>query len=142
MSVKPENTFIQSIHKHLPLGVYRMKNNNPYIGGIPDCWYSGKARDLWVEYKFLQRVPVRAAVMADLSALQIQWLNNRYAEGRRVAVIIGCKEGGVILTDLQWELSQPDFKAQLKDRKALAKSIYRFTMEKQHEKSNVYSLLL
>lgn len=119
-----------------------MKNNNPYIGGIPDCWYSGKARDLWVEYKFLQRVPVRAAVMADLSALQIQWLNNRYAEGRQVAVIIGCKEGGVILTDLQWELSQPDFKAQLRDRKALAESIYRFTMEKQHEKSNVYSLLL
>ena len=28
MSVKPENTFIQSIHKHLPLGVYRMKNNS------------------------------------------------------------------------------------------------------------------
>lgn len=99
----PENTFIGSVHRHLPEAVYHMKNHNQYVGGIADCWYSGPAGDLWVEYKFVV-LPKRDGTMIvpDLSALQIDWLKNRSKEGRRVGVIIGCKEGGVWLPALAW----------------------------------------
>ena len=58
MSRGPENNFISSVHKHLPMKLYRMKNNNPYNGGIADVWYSGSKADLWIEYKFV-KLPAR-----------------------------------------------------------------------------------
>ena len=107
MSAKPETTFINALHRKLPTSVYHMKNNYPYTGGIPDCWYSGQLGDVWVEYKFLPTMPVRADVHPAklLSALQMEWLNGRYAEGRNVAVIIGAPKGGVLLVDRAWEMS-------------------------------------
>ena len=113
MAAKPETNFIHLVNKRVPSAVYRMKNNNQYIGGIPDVWYSGPDGDLWVEYKFLPRTPSRASVDPKklLSPLQLKWLNDRYAENRNLAVIIGCPDGGVILTNLQWndELSAKSF---------------------------------
>ena len=107
MSAKPETTFINALHRKLPTSVYHMKNNNPYTGGIPDLWYSGQSGDVWVEYKFLPTMPVRADVHPAklLSALQMEWLNGRYEEGRNVAVIIGAPKGGVLLVDRAWEMS-------------------------------------
>lgn len=113
MSAKPETNFIAKVHKTIPKTVYRMKNNNQYTGGIPDVWYSGCQSDLWVEYKYLPRVPSRAVVDPKklLSALQLQWLNGREQEGRNVAVIIGCPTGGAILTNGAWndEIPAKDF---------------------------------
>ena len=104
MSAKPESKYILTIHRHVSPNIYWMKNNNDYVGGVPDVWYSGK-KDLWVEYKYIPRTPVRAIIkpLELLSGLQADWLRERYNEGRNVAVIIGCPDGGVILTDLNWE---------------------------------------
>ena len=128
MSHGPETTFIGSVHRHLPVGLYRMKNHNQYNGGIADCWYSGK-RDLWVEYKFLQ-VPKRddtEILLAYpnkkmLSPLQQDWLRERHLEGRNVAVIVGCKEGGAIFLNLEWEvkLTAKQFRERLVSRKDVA----------------------
>lgn len=109
MSSKPENTFISSVHRHLPGDLYRMKNHNQYNGGIADVWYSGTETDLWVEYKFLV-LPKRATTVIDLisgdnpsiSRLQQDWLRSRHAEGRNVGVIVGCKEGGVWFPGTSW----------------------------------------
>ena len=111
MSSGPENRFIQSIHRLLGAGVYRLKNHNPYASGIPDCWYSGNAGDLWVEYKFMT-IPKRSSTIVDfcggkdpmISALQKKWLRDRYNEGRSVGVIIGTPEGGVWLPGISWEV--------------------------------------
>lgn len=94
----PENTFIAAVHKHLPPDLYRMKNHNPYNGGIADVWYSGLVTDLWVEYKF-EVLPKRddTVVPIDLSLLQREWLTRRHREGRNIGIIVGCKEGGVWL---------------------------------------------
>ena len=91
--------------------MYRMKNHNPYTAGIPDCWYSGNAGDLWVEYKFMT-IPKRSSTIVDfcggkvpmISALQQKWLRDRYNEGRTVGVIIGTPEGGVWLSGISWEV--------------------------------------
>jgi hypothetical protein len=104
-----------------------MKNNNQYTGGIPDVWYSGQSDDIWIEYKYLPKLPVRADVNPTkmLSALQTQWLNSRYDEGRNVAVIIGCPTGGVLLLDKSWnaEIPAKDFCALIKSTADLAEWI-------------------
>lgn len=82
--------------------------NNPYSSGTPDFWFSGK-RDLWVEYKWLPRDPLRGAVNVGklLSALQARWLRSRHTEGRGVAVIVGCPSGGVPLAGVSWDREIP-----------------------------------
>lgn len=123
MAQKPETNFTTSVHRHLPSGLHREKMANPYRGGTADCWYSGKNSDLWIEYKF-EVLPKRddTLVSPGLSALQIDWLDKRYSEGRKVAVIVGCKEGGVIYTDRHWNspLNKKQFLGMLMSRQQIA----------------------
>lgn len=125
MASKPETTFTSSVHRHLPKDLHHEKMCNPYRGGTADCWYSG-LKDLWVEYKF-EVLPKRDTTLVpiDLSELQIEWLGSRYCEGRDVVVIVGCKEGGVIFTNLQWNfpLTKKDFQMRLMTRQQIAKWI-------------------
>ena len=136
MSRGPENTFIGSVHKHLPPELYRMKNHNQYNGGIADCWYSGSEGDLWVEYKFI-KVPTRDDTVInlitgknpDISFLQQDWLRSRYGEGRNVGVIIGSKDGGVWCPGDSWDapFTARQFRLALKTRRELAELIARLT---------------
>lgn len=118
-----ENTFIASIHRLLPKAIYALKNHNEFNGGIADVWYDGPVGDLWVEYKFIV-VPKRdtTTITIDLSELQKQWLRDRYNNGRNVAVIVGCKDGGVWFEDLAWEelVLASEFRRCLVSRRALA----------------------
>ena len=112
---KPENTFIKSVHKHIHC--YAEKMCNPFTSGTPDVWYSGDKGDLWVEYKFIPKIPSlkRTKVVPTLSPRQLLWLRQQHANGRNVAVIVGCKEGAVIFKDLEWEggISSVDFRTRL-----------------------------
>jgi len=127
MAVKPETTFSKGVLAHIPRDVYHMKNNNPYLSGVPDLWFSGNSADLWVEMKYLPRVPRRDSVVPTelLSKLQAQWLERRHREGRQVAVIIGCPDGGVVLPGITWqdEISATSFVARIQSRPALAQWI-------------------
>ena len=129
VSVKSETSFIGRLNNRLPIKkrpgsakaraanpgrhIHYEKMNNPYSSGTFDGWYSGK-RDLWVEFKYLPTVPVRATIYPRklLSELQLNWGNERHDEGRSVAVIIGCPAGGVALVNRAWEkdLSAEEFK--------------------------------
>lgn len=107
MAQKPETRFSSSINKLLPLELHYEKMNNPYRSGTADFWYSGTKADLWVEYKYLPKVPSNAYSLVSgnkpaLSVLQQQWLKGRHKEGRRVAVIVGTPSGGIILESLSW----------------------------------------
>lgn len=134
----PENDFIASVHRHLPASLYRMKNHNQYNGGIADVWYSGN-EDLWIEYKYIT-VPKRPGTVIDLinkpprgdaviSTIQQEWLRSRYAEGRSVGVIVGCKAGGVWFPGIEWgtTYTAEQFTAWLLTRAELAASIQRVT---------------
>ena len=143
MAAKPETTFIGSVNKLLPIKRLKMcdkargsyprehwlhyeKMNNPYSSGTADGWYSGQ-QDIWIEYKFLPRVPQRGTVkpMELLSALQADWLRERHKEGRNVAVILGCPTGGVVFKNLQWDQEVPaqKFTSMILSRPALAEWI-------------------
>lgn len=133
MAKKPENQFITSVHKHCPPSkLYRMKNNNPYVGGIPDVWYSGSpgrngfSSDLWVEYKFIPVSTPKSQVVPDLSRQQLRWIKDRRAEGRNVWVIVGSRNGGVIfenLTEMECGITALEYLDRLVDRKTLMKTI-------------------
>jgi hypothetical protein len=130
---KPETTFYESLHRHLPekARLHREKMANPYTGGTADVWYSGDLSDLWVEYKFIE-VPKRDATMIDLckfdmlSGLQQEWIKGRVREGRNVWVIVGCREGGVIFKGLEWTtgpFAAGRFREWIDDRKIIAGEI-------------------
>lgn len=135
----PENTFIASVHRHLPpeSALHREGMHNVYRGGTADMWYSGTAADLWVEYKFIV-VPKRDDTAIDLtggkdsiiSGLQQEWLKSRLREGRNVWVIVGCKAGGAIFRGNEWARKRPagEFKGLIQDRKTIAERIASFTL--------------
>lgn len=129
MARKPETTFIASVHAHLRNKLHFEKTNNPYRSGMPDVWYSGPLGDLWIEYKYIETVPSRANVLPNLSALQAKWLNDRYDEGRNVAVIVGCPAGGVFYLDKTWNetLTPEEFNELIQTRKDLASDIITIT---------------
>lgn len=69
--------------------------------GTPDLWLSGR-KDLWLEVKYDDKT--KRFVTPKLTALQKQWLNNRHADGRQVAVIVGTTPNEAILyVNGQWE---------------------------------------
>lgn len=144
MARKPENTFTDSVHRHLPpvTDLWREKMANPYRSGTADYWYSGrgkKSRDLWVEWKFIT-LPKRPTTVIDLvngrdppiSPLQRSWLRDRYLEGRNVRVIVGSTAGGVIFKDMEWEepLTMLEFQERALPRASIARFIEDFVMGK------------
>lgn len=126
MSTKPESALILSIHRHLPDKLYRMKNHNQFISGPADVWYSGCEGDIWIEYKF-ETLPKRSdtTIQPNCSRLQLDWLRDRHKEGRNVAVILGCREGGVIYQNLEWEtfMTKDEFVKRIQTRAQLAQWI-------------------
>lgn len=89
-------------------------------------WYSGSHKDMWIEYKYITNVPVKSSIKLQLSELQKLWLRDRHAEGRNVAVICGCKQGGVVFTDRDWENpTEPSvFTSRILTRKDVAQWIF------------------
>ncbi len=126
MSTKPENTFIGSIHKKFGgKKPYIEKMYNPLRSGTPDVYYSGDVGDLWVEYKFIPRIPRSAEILPDLTPRQRRWLNDRFAEGRNVAVVLGTPDGGVIYRNQEWNnpLSSTELAARVVSREEVARWI-------------------
>lgn len=105
-----EHSFIRSIHSKLPTDVYAWKINDNYQGGVADAYYSMRGgNDLWVEYKYLPKLPKRPTTLIQygLSALQLQWLRERLADGRRVMVIVGSPQGHLVMENGAWESAVP-----------------------------------
>lgn len=130
MAQKPEARFVSSIHRLLPKDLHHEGMSNPYRGGTADDWYDGPAGDLWVEYKYSETIPklldLRTQTTSPkLSKLQQRWLEARHVNGRNVAVIVGFKEGGVIMRNSEWleEWTREDLQARLKTRKEIAQWI-------------------
>lgn len=134
----PETRYIRSIHQKLGKSVYSMKNHNPYVGGIADCWYSGDLADLWVEYKFME-LPKRDSTVVDfrdttkrycLSKLQQEWLRGRWEEGRQVGVIIGTPAGGIWFFGVSWDSSftAAELRKHLLPKPQIAQTILKHTL--------------
>jgi len=126
MASKPENTFIASVHKKFSGGKpYFEKMYNPLRSGTPDVYYSGDVGSMWIEYKFLPRIPRSAEILPDLTPRQRRWIDSRHDEGRNVAVVLGTPDGGVIYRNKEWNtpLSSTELKARLVPKEEVARWI-------------------
>lgn len=127
MSSGPENRYLASINRLLPETIHREKMHNPYRGGTFDMWYSGKMADIWVEYKWVPKIP-KKGLTPDLSELQKKWGRGRTEEGRRVYVIVGTPEGGVVFNaPNEWEAGFADVSNQLRTKNEVANTIAALT---------------
>lgn len=128
-----ESTFTSKVKDLLPPEVYALKLSLPYTAGVPDAWYSGCGGDLWVEYKYLKRIPREVDLIGGkdpiITRLQQAWLAKRFGENRQVGVIVGCEGGGVVYPDLDWQelLPKAEFESRIWPRSQLAAWIVRRT---------------
>lgn len=126
MSTKPENTFIAAVHKKLgPEKPYFEKMYNPLRSGTPDVYYSGDIGEMWIEYKYIPRIPRSEEIRPDLTPRQSRWLNNRHTEGRNVAVVLGTPDGAVIYRNREWDspLTHTELRGRLLTKEEVAKWI-------------------
>jgi hypothetical protein len=132
-----EASYIRAVNKHLPKEVYTEGMANPYRGGTPDRYYEGPHDDLWVEYKFYEALPPvidllhqTAKTKPKLSKLQQDWLVRAHCNNRKVAVIVGCPEGGLILPGISWgkPIKRETFRLGMQTKPAIAEWITRAVM--------------
>ena len=101
-----ERKFKAKLRKHLLPHCHIQSMSSLANAGTPDLWLSG-ARDLWIEVKYNESAP--RIVKPRLTALQRDWLNKRYAEGRSVMVVCGISPSeGVIFTEGEWDVGRFD----------------------------------
>lgn len=126
MAAKPETSFILSVHRQFKGGKpYFEKMCNPMRAGTPDVYYSGDAGDLWIEYKYIPRIPRSKNILPEITPRQQRWLNDRHDEGRNVAVVLGTPTGAVIYRNKGWDipLSSTELVARLVSREEVAQWI-------------------
>ena len=96
-----ESSRIQSVHKHLPTDLIKFKVRALGNNGIPDAYYAGPSRSLWIEYKQAS-MPSRPTtlIQPSLSPLQKAWLSKHYSFDRdSVWVVVFTNKGHFILRD-------------------------------------------
>lgn len=96
-----ESARISAVHKFIPKDLIKFKIRTLGNNGIPDAYYAGPTRELWIEYK-QARHPVRSStpITPSLSALQRAWLEKRSAfDVHSVWVIVFTLKGHFILKD-------------------------------------------
>ena len=103
--MKPENNFINGVHKYIDKNiVYYEKMCNPYNSGTPDVYYDGPGGDIWIEYKFKQKIPKHYTPA--VTELQRQWLLRADNNGRTVYVITGTPQGAIIHRRAEWDMKR------------------------------------
>jgi hypothetical protein len=124
-----EHGYIRSIHRLLPTELFKWKIHDNYAGGVPDCFYAGPTAQLWVEYKWLAKLPAmpKTMIKPKLSAQQLAWLIKMSGLSFPCAVIIGTPHGGLLLDDpFKWTngLMKKKAETQLITTQDLAKKIH------------------
>lgn len=103
-----EHSYIKAVHRLLPPDLLKWKIHDSFVGGVPDAMYAGPSNILFVEYKYVPKLPKRDStkIRTTLSAQQVLWLNKMNDFNKKVAVVIGgADDTNVILTDKRWETS-------------------------------------
>ena len=99
-----EHSFIRSIHRKLPRGIYHWKIRDSFSNGVPDCYYEGPKGSLWVEYKYIKKLPSRnsSKVTINLSELQKNWIQRAVTNNQNCAVVVGTNENLAIFKNGDW----------------------------------------
>jgi hypothetical protein len=109
---KPEAIFKDGVHKQLPPKevVYRQSMFTGFSNGTPDHYYEAKSH-LWIEYKWLEKVPLKGTTPRELlSAQQLEWAKRALKSNQPWACVTGVGRGkearGVICGALDDEITR------------------------------------
>jgi hypothetical protein len=71
---------------------------------VPDAFYGGPNGVLWIEYKFLQKLPIRdtTQIKVNLSPLQVNWLTQLSECHQNAVAIVAIGANAVILRAPFW----------------------------------------
>jgi len=96
-----EHKFIAKIHSLLNKEVFRWKINDPYHGGVPDCFYSGPNGFCFMEYKYKDKKPARQTTKIKFSLTEQQraWLYKQHKFGIPVYAVLGIKNEVLLTQD-------------------------------------------
>lgn len=133
MASKPENNFINSVHRKLDARIYREKMYNPYRSGTPDVFYSGVRASLWIEYKYRVRAAIPESLKSLLSKQQELWITGRLEENRNVWVADAIRTNSgrpsiYLCTDLRTQ-TYPVSKPRVSTLDEFVKTIEEFCLE-------------
>lgn len=101
-----EAAWIKKLNKQEPLKkIYSCGMSNSFIGGIPDRYYEGSFRPLWIEFKHIQRESYRFNAIDKITPLQRAWLTRCYKNHNYPLVIvgIGLGKGFILNCPADWE---------------------------------------
>jgi hypothetical protein len=91
-----EANFKLRIHKRMPpVTVFHRQSMAGAVtfGGTVDMYYDGDKRDLWVEYKALERMPQSGIAVGDYTTLQLNWMLRRWERGGNCWGIVALPNG-------------------------------------------------
>ena len=100
-----EHSFVKSVHRKLPVDLYKWKTHDSYTNGVPDAMYAGNKAILFIEYKYVPALPKikTTPIKINLSKLQLQWLNNFVDMGHNAGVVVGTVGNNIfILLVILW----------------------------------------
>lgn len=130
-----EHGFVRSVHRQLSPDIFVWKINDKYAGGVPDAFYAGPARCLFIEYKYV-KLPKRdtTLVKTSLSEQQKLWLDRMSGMDKHVALVIGSILGTIII-DKDWDYPIPTelFRQRAMSTKAVAQWISAFCLDQSYD---------
>lgn len=108
-----EHSYIRSIHRLLPKNILIWKVNDTFASGVPDAFYAGPRGTLFIEYKYVKKLPVRSAtkIKTCITPIQLLWLNRYQTFGHEAYVVVGCGCQSIIVDDFKslQALNKKDF---------------------------------
>lgn len=128
------------MHRQLSPDIFVWKINDKYAGGVPDAFYAGPARCLFIEYKYV-KLPKRdtTLVKTSLSEQQKLWLDRMSGMDKHVALVIGSVLGTIII-DKDWDYPIPTelFRQHAMSTKAVAQWISAFCLDQGYDYEEVF----
>lgn len=79
------------------------KINDNYAGGIPDSLFIGPENALWIEFKWLGKLPKREStiVKPQLSKLQLSWMRRLQENNQLSLAVIGMPKVCIVFTSIE-----------------------------------------
>lgn len=129
-----ESTWTAAVNKLVDKEVYVLKVSLRFTAGVPDCFYEGASDECWAEYKYLSSVPRELDLTGGkdpiITRLQQTWLTRRHNNGKRVMVVVGSPDGGVLFPALDWQriITREEFLERALTKKEIAAEISRICL--------------